>query len=369
MADPVQGPIEPGQTIGILGGGQLARMLALAAARLGLKTIVLAPEKDSRPVLGVAWRHLDADYDDKSALKELAAHSAIVTYEFENVPVAAVKYLASRVPVAPGHGPLETTQDRLLEKRFLAGLGIETARFDDVTHAEDLATAGAATGFPAILKTRRGGYDGKGQVKVAAADELAKAWNELGKVPSCLEGFVAFDGEASIVAARGVNGEFAAFDLTENTHRNHILWTSRVPARWNGAMTEKAHDIARRIGAAFDYVGVFAVEFFVVGNKLIVNEIAPRVHNSGHWTLDGAETSQFEQHVRAICGWPLGATRRHSDAEMTNLIGEEVNAWAKLAEEDNAHIHLYGKREARPGRKMAHVTRTWPLGRFPGKPA
>ena len=353
--------VAPGAAIGILGGGQLARMLALAAARLGLRTVILAPEQEA-PATEVCWRHIRADYTDEAALNELCATAAVVTHEWENVPIEAANAIVKRVFVAPAPLAFAVKQDRLLEKRFLTGLGIAVAPYADVTHTEDLGAA-ARLGFPAVLKTRRLGYDGKGQAKVGSAAELEQAWKIGGKVPSCLEAFIKFDGEASIVCARGKQGEFATYDLTENTHTaDHVLKESRVPAHWNGALEKRAQGIAEQIAVALDYVGVLAVEFFVVGEKLLVNEIAPRVHNSGHWTIDGAMTSQFEQHCRAICGWPLGSTARHSDVVMTNLIGDEVSEWASLAREPGAHLHLYGKREARPGRKMGHVTRTSPLG-------
>jgi 5-(carboxyamino)imidazole ribonucleotide synthase len=357
--------VAPGQAIGILGGGQLARMLALAAAPLGLRTIILAPDEDP-PAAAVSWRHLRAGYTDEKALAELCAGAAVVTHEWENVPIGAANRLAQHVFVAPSPLAFSVKQDRLLEKRFLSENGIAIAPYADITHTDDL-TAATEIGFPAVLKTRRFGYDGKGQAKVGSGEELERAWKAAGRAPSCLEAFITFDGEASIVCARGRDGEFAAYDLTENTHTaDHILKESRVPARWDGALFEHAQSIAKKIAVALDYIGVLAVEFFVVGERLLVNEIAPRVHNSGHWTIDAAETSQFEQHVRAICGWPLGSTRRHSDAVMINLIGDEVNDWLALAREPAAHLHLYGKTETRPGRKMGHVTHTHPLGALKG---
>ena len=353
--------IEPGQAIGILGGGQLARMLAISAAELGLSVIILDPDREA-PAAAVARRHICAAFTDASAIAELSASTAIVTHEWENVPLEAVCAIAERTPVLPSPRALEIKQDRLKEKQFLSGHKIEVATFADISSTGDIAAASASIGFPAVLKTRREGYDGKGQVKIASQAELEAAFSRFSR-PCVLEAFVKFDGEASIVAARGADGSFAAYDLTENSHTaEHILKTSRVPARWNGGLAVRAKSVAQNIAEAIDYVGVFAVEFFVVGDDLIVNEIAPRVHNSGHWTIDAAETSQFTQHIRAICGWPLGGTRRHSDAVMTNLIGTDVREWRKFLDEPNAHLHLYGKREVRPGRKMGHVTLTYPLG-------
>lgn len=353
--------IEPGHTIGILGGGQLARMLTLAAAELGLNTIILDPDPHA-PAAQVAARHICADYTNAEAIDKLCASAALVTHEWENVPLEAALKINERIPVLPSPRALETKQDRLKEKQFLTGLKIEIAAFADISSVHDIGDAEASVGFPAVLKTRREGYDGKGQAKIGSRAELEAAFKRFGR-PSVLEAFVKFDGEASIVAARSADGSFAAYAFTENSHTaEHILKTSRVPARWNGGLRVRAKLIAQNIAEALDYAGVFAVEFFVVGEELIVNEFAPRVHNSGHWTIDAAETSQFTQHIRAICGWPLGSTKRHSDAVMTNLIGEDVGEWRKFLGEPNAHLHLYGKRETRPGRKMGHVTHTFPLG-------
>lgn len=353
--------IEPGQTIGILGGGQLARMLALAAAELGLRIVILDPDKEA-PAAQACARHICAGYTDAAAIAELCAAAALVTHEWENVPLDAALKIAERVPVLPSPRALQTKQDRLKEKQFLTGLEIEVASFADISSTDDIAAAEAAVGFPAVLKTRREGYDGKGQAKVFTHDELVAAFKRFSR-PAVLEAFVTFDGEASIIAARAHDGSFTAYDFTENTHTaEHILKTSRVPARWNGELAARAQIIARNIAEALDYVGVLAVEFFVVGNELLVNEIAPRVHNSGHWTIDAAETSQFAQHIRAICGWPLGSTKRQSDAVMTNLIGDEVGDWRRFLSEPNAHLHLYGKRAVRQGRKMGHVTHTFTRG-------
>ncbi|WAC28866.1 5-(carboxyamino)imidazole ribonucleotide synthase [Ancylobacter sp. SL191] len=352
--------LKPGDTIGILGGGQLARMIALAAAPLGLKTHIFAPE-DGSPAFQVADAVTQAAYDDFAALEAFAKAVDVVTYEFENVPVETAAFLAGHVPVHPGARALGITQDRLEEKTFVSRLGIETAPFAEVNDEAQLEAALAEIGRPAVLKTRRFGYDGKGQVIIRAGDDAAAAFAAIGRHPAILEGFVPFEREVSVVAARTEDGRFAAFEVTENEHRHHILHRSTVPADVSPAVVAVSAEIARRIGEALGYVGVFAVEMFLVvveGTQgVIVNEIAPRVHNSGHWTLDGCETSQFEQHVRAIAGWPLGATDRRGRVEMTNLIGDEADTWHAVLAEPGAHLHLYGKTEARPGRKMGHVTR------------
>ncbi|TCT02967.1 5-(carboxyamino)imidazole ribonucleotide synthase [Aquabacter spiritensis] len=358
--------LEPGATIGILGGGQLGRMIALAAARLGLKSHILCPEADS-PAFQVAAGHICAAYDDAAALAELARVSDVVTYEFENVPLATAEFLSARVPVRPGARALALTQDRLAEKSFVRELGIETAPFVAVDDLAGLAAGIAAIGTPAVLKTRRFGYDGKGQVTLRAGDDLAAAWTAIGRQSAILEGFVSFRREVSVIGVRRADGAFAAYDVTENVHRNHILHTSTVPANLAAETEKAAHRIAWQIGRAMDYVGVFAVELFVaergMSETVIVNEIAPRVHNSGHWTMDGAMTCQFEQHVRAIAGWPLGDTARLGPVEMLNLIGDDIADWQSHLADPAAHLHLYGKGEARPGRKMGHVNRM--LDRIP----
>ena len=353
-------PIAPGDTIGILGGGQLGRMLAVAAATLGLKAHIYAPEPDS-PAFEVAAVRTIADYRDRPALAQFAASVAVVTYEFENVPAETAAALSRNGPVRPSGRALETSQDRLVEKRFLRNLGLATAPFAAVDDPGALARAVAQIGRPSILKTRRFGYDGKGQALVREGSDLAVIFRSLGQ-SSVLEAVVPFIREVSVVAARGLDGSFAAYELNENDHQGGILATTRVPAEVSPATEAAAAAMARRIAEALDYVGVLTVEMFVVPGEgdgpeqLVVNEIAPRVHNSGHWTLDGAVTSQFEQHVRAICGWPLGSTRRHGDIVMRNLIGADVDAWAAILAEPGASLHLYGKAEARPGRKMGHVT-------------
>ena len=351
--------LEPGATIGILGSGQLGRMLALAAARLGFKCHVFAPNRDS-PAFDVVHQTTCADYIDTPALERFAASVDVITYEFENVPAEAAAFLAARVPVLPDPKVLATTQDRLAEKDFVAALGIGTAPYAAIATPADLSAAIERVGRPAVLKTRRFGYDGKGQAAIKNGTAPDAAWREVGGQPCILEAFVPFAREVSVVAARAHDGAVQCFDVTENDHREHILKVSRVPAALSDAAAQEARRIAETIAHKFAYVGVLAVEMFVLRDgSLLVNEIAPRVHNSGHWTLDGASVSQFEQHIRAVAGWPLGTPIRHGRVEMINLIGSEVEdyrAWLKVA---GAAVHLYGKAAVRPGRKMGHVTRVF----------
>jgi 5-(carboxyamino)imidazole ribonucleotide synthase len=353
--------LPPGSTIGILGGGQLARMLALAGARLGLKSHVFSPVADD-PAFDVCAAHTRAAFLDEAALAAFAESVDVVTYEFENVPARTAEVLEAHRPVRPNPKVLALTQDRLIEKQFVRGLGIATADFADVADAGALARAVAQLGRPSILKTRRFGYDGKGQTQIRDGADLAAAFTSLGGAPCILEGFVPFSKEISVVAARGLDGEFRAWDVCENLHEHHILATTVAPAAISPETAQAAVDMARAIADAADYVGVIAVEMFLVddaeGERLVVNEIAPRVHNSGHWTLDGAVTSQFEQHMRAIAGLPLGSTIRHGRrVVMRNLIGADADAWADILAQEGACLHLYGKTETRAGRKMGHVTR------------
>jgi 5-(carboxyamino)imidazole ribonucleotide synthase len=336
-------------------------MLALAGARLGLKSHVFSPVPDD-PAFDVCAAHTKADFLDEDALAAFAESVDVVTYEFENVPARTAEVLEAHRPVRPNPKVLALTQDRLVEKDFVRGLGIATADFADVTDVESLARAVARLGRPSILKTRRFGYDGKGQTQIREGVDLAQAFASLGGAPCILEGFVPFTKEVSVVAARGLDGEFRAWDVCENVHEHHILATTTAPAAISDATARAAIDMARSIAEAADYVGVIAVELFVVsdekGERLVVNEIAPRVHNSGHWTLDGAVTSQFEQHMRAVAGMPLGSTRRHGrQVIMRNLIGADADKWADILAQDGDCLHLYGKTESRPGRKMGHVTR------------
>ena len=350
-------PLKPGDTIGILGGGQLGRMLALAAARLGLRSQVFSPDPDS-PAFDVVQNATCAEYADVEALELFANDVDVITYEFENVPAAAAMILAARRPVLPGQKVLETTQDRLAEKDFVKRLGIGTADYADVSSTSSLRTALSAIGLPAVLKTRRFGYDGKGQAMVREGDDLERVWSELGTRSAILEAFVPFEREISVITARGADGHVECFDVTENEHRDHILKISRAPAAIPEETAAQARAIAERIATALDYIGVLAVEMFVLSGQrgVLVNEIAPRVHNSGHWTLDGATISQFEQHIRAIAGWPLGKPVRHGPVTMTNLIGDEINDYPRWMTVPGATVHIYGKGTPRPGRKMGHVT-------------
>ena len=346
----------PGSMIGILGGGQLGRMLALAAAPLGLACHIYAPEPDS-PAFQVSARHTVGAYDDEQALAAFAKSVDVVTYEFENVPAATVAFLEARVPVRPGAKALAVAQDRISEKNLARKLGALTAQFAAVNTADELAGAVATIGAPGILKTTRFGYDGKGQARINGTADCAAAWAAIAGQPAIYERFVAFDREISVIIARDLNGRSEVFDVTENVHRNHILHTSTVPAQIAAEIATEAAYVAKRLAEALDYAGVLAVEFFVGGDVLYVNEIAPRVHNSGHWTMDACLVSQFEQHIRAVAGWPLGSPKRHADVVMTNLLGDDVDAWREIAAEVGAVLHLYGKAQARPGRKMGHVNR------------
>ncbi|MBR0874348.1 5-(carboxyamino)imidazole ribonucleotide synthase [Bradyrhizobium tropiciagri] len=361
-----QGPVKlkPGDTIGILGGGQLGRMLAMAAARLGLRCQVFSPDPDS-PAFDVVQAATCAEYADVEALELFANDVNVVTYEFENVPAATAMVLAARRPVLPAQKILETTQDRLVEKDFVSKLGIGTADYADVSSVATLHAAIARIGLPAVIKTRRFGYDGKGQAIVRDGDDIDQIWEDLGTKSAILEAFVPFEREISVIAARSASGQVECFDVTENEHRDHILKTSRAPAAIPDALAAQARAIAEKIASALDYVGVLAVELFVVpGNgapTVLVNEIAPRVHNSGHWTLDGASISQFEQHIRAIAGWPLGKPVRHGEVvTMTNLIGDDILSYEQWLTVPGATVHLYGKGAPRPGRKMGHVTEVTP---------
>jgi 5-(carboxyamino)imidazole ribonucleotide synthase len=351
--------LAPGATIGIIGGGQLGRMLSMAAARLGYRTVILEPQQDC-PAAQVANRQIVAAYDDPVALDQLARAAAVVTYEFENVPVAAAERLAGTVAVYPPPRALEVAQDRLAEKRFLNDVGIPTARYFAVDNGDDIAAALGTLGGSGVLKTRRLGYDGKGQVvfRSAAGGDLAGAYAAMGSVPLILEALVPFDCEISVIAARSGDGSVAAYDPVENVHRGGILHSSTVPAAISPETAARARDAAFAVLGALDYVGVIGVEFFVLADgSLVANEMAPRVHNSGHWTEAACAVSQFEQHIRAVAGLPLGGTRRHSDCVMQNLIGEDVLRAPALLAEPGLMLHLYGKAEARPGRKMGHFTR------------
>lgn len=347
--------LSPGATIGILGGGQLGRMLSVAASRLGLKTHIFEPGAEP-PAGQVADRVTTASYEDADALRAFAASVDVITYEFENIPTSALDLLEALRPIRPNRRALAVSQDRLTEKAFLRELGLQTAAFAAVDDITDLNEAIKEFGPRAILKTRRFGYDGKGQSRIKDASEAQNALNEMAGAPSIYEGFVDFTHEVSVIGARGLDGSVACFDPGENLHRNGILHRTTVPARLSPSQRTDAILIAAKILGALDYVGVMGVELFVTADGLIVNEIAPRVHNSGHWTQNGCTVDQFEQHIRAVSGWPLGDGTRHSNVEMENLIGDDVNRVDEIAKSDAA-IHLYGKTDAKPGRKMGHVNR------------
>ncbi|OLP44076.1 5-(carboxyamino)imidazole ribonucleotide synthase [Rhizobium oryziradicis] len=344
------------QTIGIIGGGQLGRMLAMAAAKLGIKTIVLEPQADC-PAAQVANQQIVADYADPAALEALAAQCDVITYEFENVPVEAATALERTIAVYPPAKALEVSQDRLLEKQFLNASGISTAPFRAVDSQADLEAALAEFGGQGVLKTRRFGYDGKGQRVYRKGDDANGGYAALGSVPLILEGFIAFEREISIIAARTKDDDIACYDPAENVHRDGILHTSTLPAHISAQTAEMARQAAAKLLSGMNYVGVVGIEFFLMADgTLIANEMAPRVHNSGHWTEAACVISQFEQHIRAVAGLPLGATNRHSDCIMTNLIGDDIDALSDWLAKRNVVVHLYGKAEARPGRKMGHVT-------------
>lgn len=341
--------LQPGSTIGILGGGQLGRMLSVAASRLGLKTHIFEPGAEP-PAGQVADAITTADYDDLEALSAFASSVDVITYEFENIPTEALDHLETLNPIHPNRRALATSQDRTIEKEFLQKLGLNVAPFSSVDTLEELQAALAKIGTPSILKTRRFGYDGKGQIRLDSIAEAATAFSALKGAPAVLEGFVQFEREISVIAARSLSGEVSCYDPGENVHRSGILHTTKVPAQLSLSQKTDAVILAGRILNALDYVGVMGVELFVTASGLIVNEIAPRVHNSGHWTQNGCLVDQFEQHIRAVAGWPLADGQRHSDVVMTNLIGDDPYSTAA-----DVGLHLYGKGESRPGRKMGHV--------------
>lgn len=353
--------LKPGSRIGILGGGQLGRMLAMSAAQLGFDVHIFTPE-DNSPAARVAAATMVAPYEDLDAVARFAAGVDVVTYEFENVPVATAQAAAEHAPLRPGVRALEVCQDRVAEKSFVNAAGLETTLWRAIASEDEAEAAIAALGTPAILKTCRLGYDGKGQSVIREASAAREAFRALGGVPCILEAFAPFEREVSVVAARGVDGAVAAYPLVENHHEGGILRTTIAPAPGADALAEDALRIATGVLAGLDYVGVLAVELFAMGDgRLLVNEIAPRVHNTGHWTMDACAVSQFEQHIRAVAGWKLGDPSPHSAARMENLIGSDALRWQALASEPGACLHLYGKGEAREGRKMGHVNRLSPL--------
>ncbi|NYS25609.1 5-(carboxyamino)imidazole ribonucleotide synthase [Rhodobacteraceae bacterium 2376] len=349
-------PLGPGAVIGILGGGQLGRMLAVAAGRLGLRAHVYDPAP-APPAGDLCHALTTAAWEDHDALRRFAGAVDVITYEFENIPAATLDLLESLRPVRPGRRALEVSQDRLTEKRFLQDLGLATAPFAPIDSMDDLEAALARIGTPAILKTRRLGYDGKGQARISAAADAPVALQAMAGAPAILEGFVRFEREISVIAARGLAGAVQAYDPGENLHEGGILRRTTLPAAISPATRTEAALLAGRILTALDYVGVMGVELFVTPAGPVVNEIAPRVHNSGHWTQQGCTVDQFEQHIRAVAGWPLGDPRRHADVEMENLIGDDMDRVAQIITEPGAALHLYGKTETRPGRKMGHVNR------------
>ncbi|MDP3262069.1 MAG: 5-(carboxyamino)imidazole ribonucleotide synthase [Tabrizicola sp.] len=344
-----------GATIGILGGGQLGRMLSVAASRLGYRCHIYEP--GAAPAGEVAHSVTSAPYEDEAALRAFAAAVDVITYEFENVPTSALDLLESMKPIRPNRRALAVSQDRISEKSFLNDLGLQTAPWAVVNSEADLRAAAKSLGLPAILKTTRLGYDGKGQVKLDSDADIPAAWASMLNAACVLEGFVAFDREVSVIAARSLDGQVACFDPGENIHREGILRTTSVPAKLSPGQRSDAVLIAARILNALDYVGVMGVELFVTPRGLLVNEIAPRVHNTGHWTQQGCTVDQFEQHIRAVAGLPLGDGNRYADVVMENLIGDDVLKVPDLLKARDTSVHLYGKGAPRPGRKMGHVNR------------
>ena len=348
--------IDPGGTIGIFGGGQLGRMTALAAARLGYRCHVFCPEAES-PAVEVSAAATISEYGDLAGLDAFSAAIDVATFEFENVPYEAVARVAARVPMRPGWEALRTSQDRAVEKRFLDAIGLETPAWIEVRSAADLRHAPC----PGILKTAQLGYDGKGQMRLDKGFDAGAAWEAFGAERGVAEAFVDFSAEVSAIAARAADGSVAIFDVAKNDHCGGILRRTAVPAPVPASLAAEAQALVARAAEALDLVGLLAVEFFVTrGGRLLANEIAPRPHNSGHWTQDACGADQFEQFVRAVAGLPLADPARHSDVEMVNLLGADVHAWPDLLAEPGAHLHLYGKRDVRPGRKMGHVNRLSP---------
>ena len=366
--------LPPGAAIGILGGGQLGRMLGIAAAEMGYRVVVLSPEDDS-PAAQVANESIVAAYEDEKALNRFAAAVDAVTIEFENIPTATLEFLARSVPVRPGAGVLRITQDRLLEKRRAREVGLRTPEFETVDDLAGLRLAIETLGTPCLLKTRRFGYDGKGQAMISAPSDAEAAWEAIGRAPAILESLVDFQMEISVIVARGVDGTAQAFDPVENRHRNGILDLTLAPAGIPDDIARQARDIGVSVAEALDVVGMVTVELFLDReNRLLINEFAPRVHNSGHWTREACTTSQFRQQIRTVAGLPPASATRHANAVMRNLIGDDALNWADWQGDPDAALHLYGKRQIRPGRKMGHVTRLLPLdtppdaSRLPARP-
>ncbi len=382
MTKNTQFPLPPGSTIGIMGGGQLGRMAALAAAPLGYKCHIFTPEKDG-PAEQVSHAITHADYDDVSALEAFADSVDVVTFEFENVPFESVQILAERIPVRPGWDVLRISQDRLVEKDFINSLDILTTPYKAIRCLQDLQDGVKEFGFPSVLKTTRFGYDGKGQILIKDETDLNQAWRDItnaaGEDIAILEAFADLAMEISVIVARGEDRSWAAYPPVDNRHKNHILDTTTAPAQLPGALAEKAVRAALHIADKMDMVGLLAVEMFIThdrksmfgkggvgkGSDLLVNEIAPRPHNSGHWTMDACVTSQFEQFIRAVAGLPFGSVERTFDCIMQNLIGDDVDNWLQHNSKQNEKLHLYGKAEARTGRKMGHVNVLYPQGKLP----
>lgn len=362
-------PIKPGSTIGIIGGGQLGRMTAVAAAELGYRVHVFTPEADS-PATHVSTQVTTAAYDDQDAVEAFGQSVDVVTFEFENVPAETVRHLSQLVPVRPHWECLAVCQDRVLEKTFCRGSGIQTAPWQAVENAAELADAIAVIGAPAVLKTTRLGYDGKGQVRIHPGTDPTAAWHDLSggaaSLPAILEGFVDFRMEVSVITARRPDGTMASFDVVENRHKNGVLDVTIAPAQISEILTKQALEIGQKLTAAMDLVGLLAVELFIThDDQVLVNEMAPRPHNSGHWTQDGCKTSQFEQLVRAVANLPLGTTERHSDAVMHNLLGGDALDWPRHLGDPDNKLHLYGKGDPRPGRKMGHINTLYAKGSQP----
>ena len=345
-----------GSTIGILGGGQLGQMLSMAAARLGFKTHIFEPSENP-PASNVASKFTRAEYDDYDALKQFASSVDVVTYEFENIPTAALDIIETQSEIFPNREALKISQDRLIEKEFINKLGFKTASFCEVNSIEELIHAINQIGTPSILKTRRFGYDGKGQVKVQPSSKPEEIWKNLGEKALILEGFINFSSEFSVIGSRSKDGQISCFDPGENVHKDGILRTTTVPAHLTNQQKTEAVLITAKILETLKYVGVIGIEFFLEKNSLVINEFAPRVHNSGHWTQNGCTVDQFEQHIRAITGWKLGNAERHSDVIMENLIGDEIYKTNQLVEDGSIALHLYGKADVNPGRKMGHFNR------------
>ena len=345
-----------GSTIGILGGGQLGQMLSMAASRLGFKTHIFEPSENP-PASNVSSKFTRAEYDDYDALKQFASSVDVVTYEFENIPTAALDIIETQSEIFPNREALKISQDRLIEKEFINKLGFKTASFCEVNSIEELIHAINQIGAPSILKTRRFGYDGKGQVKVQPSSKPEEIWKNLGEKALILEGFINFSSEFSVIGSRSKDGQISCFDPGENVHKDGILRTTTVPAHLTNQQKTEAVLITAKILETLKYVGVIGIEFFLEKNSLVINEFAPRVHNSGHWTQNGCTVDQFEQHIRAITGWKLGNAERHSDVVMENLIGDEIYKTNQLVEDGSIALHLYGKADVNPGRKMGHFNR------------